>query len=78
MSHGAGGLLLRSIAGTRASIVCSLSGHDYDAVLPRSSLNAHSSDREIDTVRNEFSSLGVQCAIHFLRVFSRYFFLFLA
>lgn len=77
MSHGAGGLLLRSIAGTRASIVCSLSGHDYDAVLPRSSLNAHSSDREIDTVRNEFSSLGVQCAIHFFTCsFSLFFLIF--
>lgn len=39
MSHSAGGLLLRSTARMRASIVCSLSGHDYDATgLPRSSL----------------------------------------
>jgi len=57
MSHGAGGLLLRSTARTRASIVCSLSGHDYDTRLSRSSLNAHNSDRKIDTIGNEYQAL---------------------
>jgi len=59
MSHGAGGCYYGALAArTRASIVCSLSGRDYDAGLARFSRsaarNGDSDRREIDTDdRNE-------------------------
>jgi len=65
MSHEARGLLLRSTARTRTSIVCSLLGHDYDTRLPRSSLNAHNSDRKIDTIGNDYQILMLNMFLTF-------------
>lgn len=59
VSRSRGGCYYGATARTRASsIVCSLSGRDYDA--GRTSILTqlvHDSDREIDTIRNELQSL---------------------